>query len=281
VIDASAQYQLAQAQASCMRPGLPDEPGMPIELNTLLDEFLKNERNLASEWISAHPPGENMRYIESFEELRKIGPGQNDSLFDFLETTASLSDMKWFLKQESAGEAGFGDLLALTQVRMPVRARLEMARNYWDEMGRGRVPGMHGVLLENTMNYLELTDVPLSEIVPESLALSNLMIGRATNRAFAYHSVGALGVIEMTAPARVAKVDAGLKRLGIPAEMRRYFSLHASLDVRHSRDWNREVIEPLAMQSVAIANAISEGAIMRLTAGARCFARYRSEFQVK
>ncbi len=27
--------------------------------------------------------------------------------------------------------------MALTQVRFPVRPKLEMARNYWDEMGRG------------------------------------------------------------------------------------------------------------------------------------------------
>ena len=39
--------------------------------------------------------------------------------------------------QEVAGEAGFDDLLAMTQVKMPVQAKLEMARNYWDEMGRG------------------------------------------------------------------------------------------------------------------------------------------------
>ena len=56
--------------------------------------------------------------------------------------------MLWFLTQEVAGEAGFDDLLAMTQVKMPVTAKLEMARNYWDEMGRGRDTAMHGPLLE-------------------------------------------------------------------------------------------------------------------------------------
>jgi hypothetical protein len=51
--------------------------------------------------------------------------------------------MLWFLTQEVAGEAGFDDLLALTQVKMPITAKLEMARNYWDEMGRGRETAMH------------------------------------------------------------------------------------------------------------------------------------------
>jgi hypothetical protein len=35
------------------------------------------------------------------------------------------------------GEAGYEDLLAMTQVKMSVKAKLEMARNFWDEMGRG------------------------------------------------------------------------------------------------------------------------------------------------
>ena len=48
-----------------------------------------------------------------------------------------MDQMRWFLTQEVAGEAGFDDLAALTQVKMPQQAKLEIARNYWDEMGRG------------------------------------------------------------------------------------------------------------------------------------------------
>ena len=48
---------------------------------------------------------------------------------------ASLEQLKWFFEQEAAGEAGFDDLVALTQVKLPAGAKLELARNYWDEMG--------------------------------------------------------------------------------------------------------------------------------------------------
>jgi hypothetical protein len=48
--------------------------------------------------------------------------------------------LKWFLTQEAAGEAGFDDLVAMTQVKVSDRAKLELARNYWDEMGRGARP---------------------------------------------------------------------------------------------------------------------------------------------
>ena len=39
------------------------------------------------------------------------------------------------------------------------------------------------------------------------------MTAFAATRRYAYHSIGALGVVELTAPTRVAKVAAGLKRL--------------------------------------------------------------------
>ena len=58
--------------------------------------------------------------------------------------------------------------------------------------------------------------------------------------------------------------------------MRRYFDLHAVLDVRHSEDWNAKVLTPLVVEDPSRATAIAEGALIRLEAGARCFARYRS-----
>src|SRR6185436_6600117 len=86
-------------------------------------------------------------FLRWFEALRHEGPGQFDPLFDWIAERATLDDVRWFLRQELAGEAGFDDLVALTQIKMPARAKLELARNYWDEMGRGAAKGMHGPML--------------------------------------------------------------------------------------------------------------------------------------
>jgi pyrroloquinoline quinone (PQQ) biosynthesis protein C len=185
--------------------------------------------------------------------------------------------MKWFLHQEVAGEAGFDDLLAMTQIKMPVQAKLEMARNFWDEMGRGREKGMHGPMLERLANYFDVAPTP-ETVLPESLALGNTMIALARHRRYAFHSAGALGVIEMTAPTRAGFVDQGLRRLRIPPKKRHYFALHAVLDVRHSEEWNREVLRSLVKEDRRRARAIAEGAVMRLWHGARSFKRYREHF---
>jgi pyrroloquinoline quinone (PQQ) biosynthesis protein C len=103
------------------------------------------------------------------------------------------------------------------------------------------------------------------------------MTAMATTRRYAWHSVGALGAIELTAPGRSACTAAGLKRLGFTERERRYFMLHAVLDVKHSEDWNREALRPLVEEDPRRAVAMAEGALIRLKCGERCFARYRQE----
>lgn len=223
---------------------------------------------------AAAAPASAADFVAWFEDLRTTGPGQGDPLFPWLAEAASHADICWFLEQEAAGEAGFDDLVALTQVKLPVRAKLELARNYWDEMGRGNIRGMHGPMLGRLVDALDLTPA-IETTVWESLALANAMTAMATNRAYAWHSVGALGVIELTAPGRSACTAAALRRIGLNGKQRQYFDLHAVLDVKHSADWNREALLPLVEEDPRRARAIAEGALIRLEAGARCFARYR------
>jgi pyrroloquinoline quinone (PQQ) biosynthesis protein C len=216
-------------------------------------------------------------FVAWFESLAEWGPGQQHPLFDWLANTATAEQMKWFLTQEAAGEAGFEDLVAYTQVKLPVQAKLECARNYWDEMGRGKPKAMHGPLLENMVVELGLQPA-IDSTVWESLALANTMLGLARSRRYTYHSLGALGVIELTAPWRAARVAEGMRRLGFSHKARAYFDLHAVLDVKHSQAWIKEIIRPLAASQFECAQFLAEGALMRLQCGKLCFDRYSREF---
>ena len=215
-------------------------------------------------------------FVRWFEALSITGPGQQHALFDWLAQHASMAEMRWFLTQEAAGEAGFDDLLAHTQVKLPVQAKLECARNYWDEMGHGKQSAMHGQMLDNMVSELGLQP-SIDTTVWQTLALSNTMLGLALNRRYTYQSIGALGVIELTAPSRVKKVSVGMKRLGLDGRMRAYFDLHAALDVSHARAWIREIIAPMVQADPSCATHIAEGALMRLVCGERCFKRYSAE----
>ena len=236
--------------------------------------FLEELRAEVADEAAAVPTGVDA-FIAWFEGLKGTGPGEDDPLFPWLETQATQAQFAWFLEQEAAGEAGFDDLVAYTQVKLPAQAKMELARNYWDEMGRGNLKGMHGPMLDGLIERLELQPKIETTVWP-SLALANAMTAMATTRRYAYHSIGALGVIELTAPARAAATGAGLRRLGFSGPERRYFDLHAVLDIKHSEDWNRDALIPLVSEDPRRATAIAEGALIRLKAGERCFAAYRA-----
>jgi hypothetical protein len=275
--------RLTEFNARRLKPAMPNdlweaELSGELALRVIEGHFLEGER-AAIAALAAQAPTDADGFVAWFEQLKLDGPGQNDRLFPWLSQHAPLPAMRWFLTQEIAGEAGFDDLVALTQVRFDVQPKLEMARNYWDEMGRGHEHGMHGGMLANVAREFAL-EPHTDSTVWEALALGNLMVGLAANRRYAYHSVGALGVVELTAPTRVGHVNDGLKRLGATPQGRQYFQLHAGLDVRHSEAWNREVLRPLVAAQPQTARAIAEGALMRLRAGERTFARYRRELGV-
>lgn len=276
----SLHRALARWNARRLTPSVPNQDWREVLVEDAAlalreGEWIEQERVAVASLVAGVPTNPE-GFVRWFEALREHGPGQGDRLFQWLAREADVVQMRWFLGQELAGEAGFDDLVALTQLKLPERPKLELARNYWDEMGRGRGEGMHGPMLSRLATALGVPH-PGLEAVWEALALSNLLVGLACNRRYAWLSVGALGVIELTAPDRAAKVDAGLRRLGVAGKARLYFALHSTLDRQHSEAWNREVLHPLVREEPSRAVLLAEGALLRLRAGQRCFDRYRQE----
>jgi len=285
----SLQLKLAEFNRQRLTPSFHDSAFQSARLEQTLCEqsdlqmkecrFVERERLGIADAVARAPSDANS-FIEWFEGLEAEGPGQGHPLFPWLADVADNEQMRWFVGQEMMGESGFEDLVALTQVKLPTRAKLELARNYWDEMGQGKEAGMHGPMLARLARDLQI-DVLRTEPVWEVLALSNLMVALAMHRHYAFQAIGALGVIELTAPGRATLVNQGLKRLGLSGQTRQYFALHATLDRRHSAAWNREVIAPLIRSNPALARPIAEGALMRLRAGERAFERYTSVLGLK
>lgn len=211
-------------------------------------------------------------FLDWFVALKESQLGQTDALFPWLAEQATQSQMCWFLDQEQANETSFGDLVALTQVNMPVRPKQELARNYWDEMLRS-----HATDTPRAAVHCPKRTIHPEATVWESLALGNLMVALATNRHYAFQSLGALGVAELTAPRSKQFVQVGLLRLGLAIETPAYYSSNTRFDALHSAAWQREVIEPLIASDSTLAPLIAEGALMRLDFALRCFERYRKE----
>lgn len=279
--DHRLQSRLAQWNRARLSPQTPQDNwretlAFERDMQEIERDFIETMRRAQIEPAS-QAPREAHAFVAWFEALKQNGPGQGDALFPWLAERASMEEMRWFVEQEAAGEAGFDDLVAMAQVKMPAQAKLELARNYWDEMGRGNAKGMHGPMLDALVKALGVTPQIETTLAP-SLALGNTMVALATSRAYAYHALGALGAIELTAPGRAEQVSLALRRLKVSAKARHYFDLHAVLDVKHSEAWNREVFVSIVAETPEAARFIAEGALMRLQCGADCFDAYRRHF---
>ncbi len=244
------------------------------ELRVVEGHFIEADRAQVRE-VAQGVPTQPRDFVSWFESLKAVTSQESRRFLTWLATTATRGDMSWFLAQELAGAGALEDLLALTQVKLPRRARLELARDYWDEMGHGHAAAMRSQLLEDLLHDLhaDATESPIWE----SLARDNLMLGLATNRRYAYQSVGALAAIDLFGGERATSVSAGLARLGFSSSASDYFAVRAQLCVLRSYGWLEGAILPLVGQDSRRAIAIAEGGLMRLAADTRCFRCYERE----
>ena len=136
VLSSRFQRRLAHWNRRRLAPRLPsarwrDELERDHQMRWLEIAFFEELRDeIAAE--AAAVPSDPDGFVEWFEGLREHGPGQGDPLFPWIAEKANLEEMRWFLTQEAAGEAGFDDLVAMKQVKFPTQAKLELERNYWD-----------------------------------------------------------------------------------------------------------------------------------------------------
>lgn len=247
------------------------------ELRVLEGHFIEAERDQIQE-AAKKVPTQPREFAGWLDSLKEASAAQSEPLFRWLAEHANYSEMSWLLAQELSGEDNLEDLLALAQVHRPWRAKIEMARNYWDEMGQGNTSATSARLVEELKHELHMdsTEAP----VWETLARSNLMVGLATNRRYGFQVLGALALVELNAGGNAALLNAGLKRLGYAGTTSAYFGMRETLSPLRSHSWNEGVLLPYVAQDPRTAAAIAEGALMRLVADARCVQRYQNELKV-
>jgi hypothetical protein len=184
-------------------------------------------------------------------------------LYDWVATEATADQLRWFLAAEGGPDGGFDDLVAICQVGLAGEPKLELAVNYWDEMGRGRAADVHTDLHRRLTAALDLAPAPRHELPVEALERSLLGSTLATNRWLQPEMVGALGLVELQAGPRCRRVATALRRVGAPADAVPFYQEHATADPRHGKDWLHRVIAPLAADP-AWAAGIERGARWRV-----------------
>lgn len=172
-----------------------------------------------------------------------------------------------FLSLEGGPDAGFDDLVAICQLGLSARAKMELATNYWDEMGNGDLAAVHTYLHEQLSDGLQLEAIDDESTLARSAILGLL----ATNRALQPELLGALGLIELQAGPRSRLVVQGLMRIGAPEEAMPFYEVHAEVDPRHGKGWMDNAVAPVLDENPGIGERIVRGAMWRSRTNAELF----------
>ena len=204
-----------------------------------------------------------------YKDLLRNHPATHHPIFEYLENEASIEEMSYFFSQEITVDSRFDDLLAMLQVGQDLGIKMEIAENYWDEMGNGNLKNVHTELFDTLLKELHLTDnssldALFKEVAPESLACGNLLIYSAIHRDKFNIGLGAMGAVEMLAPIRFNYLVKGFERLGLSQEACEYHKLHITIDTKHGNGWINNAIVPLVERQPELKKEIAYGALLRL-----------------
>ena len=211
-------------------------------------------------------PSDPKEFARWYQRAAFTHPLYEHDLYTFLASDATRPQLEWFLKMECAGEAAFDDLVALAQVGTRGEVKMEMASNYWDEMGRGKSQAVHTHLFHQLIDDLEVTAPEAGELPWEVLSGVNLMIWSCIHRRNAFRAQGVLGAVELLAPQRCTRVVHGATRLGIRKKTVVYYGAHAIIDIGHAEGWLAHVIEAQVREFPDARLGIAEGLVARADA---------------
>lgn len=196
-------------------------------------------------------------------------------LFPFLRDTATFEQMREFILQETPLEVFFGDIIAMMMPGVYGRIKMELAKNFWDEVGHAVEPRVHRNLRFRLMEALQIpSDIHTSRIdllVREELALINMYLSLSTNRAALTQLLGVLLATETMIPGRFDLQILGWRRHGLGEEAMVYLTEHTTVDVEHAKEWMDSIILPLLERKPELMEEITLGVLRRLDiAGAVC-----------
>jgi len=194
-------------------------------------------------------------------------------VYEWVAREASYGELVEFLALEGGPDGGFADLVAACQIGLSGRPKLELAQNFWDEMGNGTLSAVHTALHDDLVRAVDMPHIPLAEQPDEALERSALGGLLATNHWLQPEMLGALGLIELQAGPRCRKVLAGLERTGAPAGALPFYAEHAEVDPRHGKDWMDNGIVPYVEAHPELTSRVLRGALWRWRVNAAFFGR--------
>ncbi|NEQ80111.1 MAG: iron-containing redox enzyme family protein [Moorea sp. SIO2I5] len=278
-------YKIYRLHVSIPEPGQKNAESSFIitGIRNLLEKyFFANEDKAIPPSIWQQVPNTPKKYVKWLINIIKKHPTHAHHLYEeYLRKYATKKDLQQFLIQESTIDNRFDDFLALLQVGTDGVAKLEIASNYWDEMGNGDEYKMHTVMFSRTMSNL---DIDYSEwenlLTTEALVCGNLSLMLSLHRKNYYKGIGYFAATEYMTPRRFKNVISALKRNEVCVSAAEYYKEHISIDAIHAINWFNNVIIPTIEKHPEAVDDITRGVFYRLNTSQKYLDSLLSKFAV-
>lgn len=231
-------------------------PPLIASRNTLEDAFARElDGKLGSDGSS---PSEVVGRLKEISR-RSQGP----SLSRILESEATLEQFREFVIHRSIYHLREADPHTWVIPRLAGGPKAALVEVQSDEYGGGDQARMHSTLFADLMTHLGLDPsygAYLERVPAITLATNNLMSMFALPRKRRGAAMGHLALLEMDSSIPNARYSAGLARLGLPREARRFFDEHVEADSVHEAIAAHDLAGALAAQEPELAADIVFGA---------------------
>lgn len=243
-------------------PDIPDGDEC-IRMSSLWLDWMERE---AERCPRAEAPASAADFLPWYRSIFRRTVERSEPFFEHLAERGTIVHLARYVAAESLVDGRFDDVIALAQIGLDDHAKLALARNYWDEMGEGSREQMHTVLFADSARRLAQwlpEAAPPGQPDAAALRNGNMLLLFALERRYALRLLGAITLLEHTAPHRFAATVRAMRRLGVPQDVIHYHELHIRIDARHGDDLLHEVLLPLIARTPEAVHEVALGMQMR------------------
>lgn len=228
----------------------------------VLDDQL---RRIPEEDVTGYPHS-GPEYVRWLKTMVGAHPaGWHPLYHEHLGEHGSREDLRLLLAQETNLDPRFDDILAALQIGRHGSEKMEVAGNYWDEMGNGDPGQVHTWLFAQALESIAVDSAYVRDtFLLEAGVSGNISACLALSRRHYFKAVGYFGVTEYLAPRRFRCVVDAWRRLGLDEIGVVYHDLHIGVDAGHAAGWFKNVVGPLVEGDPRIGREIALGARIRL-----------------
>ncbi|KAF3995943.1 iron-containing redox enzyme family protein [Glaciimonas immobilis] len=220
---------------------------------------------LTDGWLEEMPK-DGQAYVKWLKKIISEHTSSVHPLYnDFLANRAESSHLAFYFAQETNLDPRFDDILAFLQIGVDVEPKLELAKNYFDEMGNGELAGVHSKMFKTALQQIGVDEKYLQEnMLLDAQISGNISGALALSRRHYFKAIGYFGVTEYLAPRRFKHVVNAWRRNGLPEVGIAYHELHIGIDAVHANGWFNNVVAPAVSSNPEIGREIAIGAMIRL-----------------